>query len=214
MKKKILFCFTLISLGVCSQNYKGTIYFEDGTVRQGNTDFIAGGSRKINFQENNSTKTERIETKTIKKIEYLDSKTQEPIVFERLDYISGYKKNFTVPIISTAWFKKEKTTGDITAYSTGYTRPGHYNMASGNMFNTTIVNTWVFQYKNDQPKLIYWMIDGAPFRIKYQNIWINQFFKEICPSLVKEHLEKKLIIEDDPFPLLDFYNTNCNPNNK
>lgn len=214
MKKIFLLYFTLVSIGVWSQNYPVNIYFEDGTVKQGSADLITLGSKKINFQENNSSKAEKIETKKLKKIEYLDSKMQEPIVIEKLDYIGGYKKNLTVPIMRTSWFKKEKKSGDITVYSTGYSRPGHYNMGTGNMFTPTTVNTWVFQYKDATPMLIYWIVDGVPFGVKYQNIWIKQFFNEICPNLVKEHLEKKLIIEDDPLPLLDFYNTHCNSNNK
>ncbi|UQB68885.1 hypothetical protein [Epilithonimonas zeae] len=115
-EKIILLSFILIAVGFSAQNYTATIYFADGTVKQGSTDAIANGMKKINFKENNAQKSEKIQTTSLKKIEYYDSKTQEPVIFERLDYIEGHKKKGTVPKIHNNWLRKVKKSGDITIY--------------------------------------------------------------------------------------------------
>lgn len=215
MKKIILLHFIIFSLRIWGQEYNATIYFEDGTSKKGTANIIKSGLKKINFKENRSSKIETIETESLKKIEYYDAKTNDTAIFERRDIIGGYKKNGKIPKINKLWIQKLTQVGDITMYARlPSSAQGHYNMGTGNIFTPTTVNAWFFQYKDNLPTLIFFLIDGSPMGVKNQNLWIALYFNELCPNLVKDHREKKIKLSDTPVPLLEYYEKNCTQNNK
>lgn len=146
MKKIVILLILTSYISINAQSYPVTIYFEDGSIKKGESGNFQVGIKKINFKENNTDKIEKIEIKKLKKLEYDSDNIQNALAYEKFDLISGYRKNGE-PIISKDIWLLKIYSGKISVYTKDIYYPGFRNMISGATFTPTEIHSFFLNMK-------------------------------------------------------------------
>lgn len=205
MIKTSLLFFSLISTLLFSQKNDATLYFKSGKVLRGKADMILNSETKVLFKDSQQNRTEKVKFDDLNKIEYFEKGSETPIAFERKEVIWRKGK----PKLENVWLSKLDE-GEITYYISKNFYDGYTNMSTGNTMTPTTFTSYFFQYQNQKPELIYYLIDKRGVKNEKEILgYLEPFFKNTCPQLIEEYKSGKLKMIKDPKPLLDFYNQNC-----
>lgn len=205
MTKNLLFLFLSISALSFAQKNDAKLYFKNGQVRTGKADMVLNSETKVRFKGSEGSKTEKIKFDDLSKIEYFESASDNPIIFERREIIWRKGK----PRLENVWLSKIDD-GEIKYYISKNFYDGSTNMSTGNTMTPTTFTSYYFQYQDQKPEMIYYLIDKRGVKNQKEILgYLDPFFKNICPNLIQEYKNGNLKLIKDPKPLLDYYNQNC-----
>ena len=205
MKKTLVLFFFTVSTFFLSQKNEAKLYFKNGKVLTGKADIILNSETKVRFKDSKDNKTEKIKFDDLNKIEYFENGSDTPITFERKEVIWRKGK----PKIENVWLSKLDD-GEIKYYISKNFYDGYSNMSTGNTMTPTTFTSYFFQYQNQKPELIYYLIDKRGVKNEKEILgYLEPFFRNTCPQLIEEYKSGKIKLTKDPKPLLDFYNQNC-----
>lgn len=209
MRKTSLLIFTALIFICSGQKNDAKFYFKNGKVLTGKADIILNSETKVKFKDAETNKTEKIKFEDLSKIEYFESGGDLPIIFERMEIIWRKRK----PKIEGVWLKKIED-GSIKYYISKNFYDGYTNMSTTNTMTPTTFTSYFFQYENQKPELIYYLIDRSYVKNKKEILgYIEPFFKNSCPTLIQAYKDGQIKLANDPKPLLDYYKQNCEKQN-
>jgi hypothetical protein len=202
-------CFIVFSLSIKAQKYDATLYFSNGTKKEGKTDAVINGEPKLGFIENGQSKKEKIKVENLEKVEY-HNENKESVIVERKEFL--YYMGDRKPKSDYNWMIKIHS-GEVSVYTSSGFDPGvSFNMQY--RITPTTVRDYFFQYKNEKPELIYFISSDLVLnKKKVISNFIKHFFEEICPNLVTNYNNNKIRFKDNPMPLVTFYEKNCSTTN-
>jgi hypothetical protein len=206
---KIFFIFFIISFFKVNAQYNTTLYYLDGSIKNGKAGAVINGEPKLNFIENGQSKKEKIKVEYLAKVVYQDE-NNESLTIERKEFL--YHMGDRKPKSEFNWMIKIHS-GEVSVYTSsgfdpGITVNGQYRITPTN------VKDYFFQYKNEKPELIYFISSNIVLnKKKIITNFIKHFFEEICPNLVTNYSSNKISFNDNPMPLINYYEKNCSKTN-
>lgn len=205
MKKNQILLYLFISALFFAQKNEAKLYFKNGQVLSGKADMILNSETKVRFKDSEGNKTEKIKFDDLNKIEYFENGSDIPVTFERSDIIWRKGK----PKLENVWLSKMED-GEVKYYISKNFYDGYTNMSTGNTMTPTTFTSYYFQYQNQKPELIYYLIDKRGVKNEKEILgYLEPFFKNICLNLIQEYKNGRLKLTNDPKPLLDYYNQKC-----
>ncbi|MBM7417664.1 MULTISPECIES: hypothetical protein [Chryseobacterium] len=202
----ILLLFSVYSFN--AQKYDATLYFLDGTIKNGKADAALNGESKLLFKENNSNKKEKIKVQLLDKVEYLDTKTGETITLELKEF--NYYVFSDNPKTEYNWMRKISS-GDISVYVSDSFDGGIRNNIYYITVTPSMLTNYFFQYKDEKPAMVYFINSTwTPNKKSLVKRHVKNFFKDKCPQLVNDFESEKLQITDHKIDaLIKYYEENC-----
>lgn len=209
MKKNVLlFIILLIPVAIFAQKtYPATIYFKNGTLKQGNTEMAKSNTTTLSFKESEGFKSEAIKSDDIRKIEYYDEKAKDSISLLYAEFRK--EKNGKKPKIQKRWITKIYSGKDISVYFENFGIPGKIGSHT-----STSVQNYYFIYKNESPKLIFYTYYGGNLmgqKAYRQNIsyYLKNFFGELCPDVIRAFDNGEIEVSNNPIPFAKYYESHC-----
>lgn len=205
MRKTALLIFTALIFICHGQKHDAKFYLKNGKVLTGKADMILNSETKVKFKDNETNKTEKIKFEELSKVEYFENGSDVPVTFERMEMVWRKGK----PKIESVWLKKIED-GSVKYYISKNFYDGYTSMSTGNTMTPTTFTSYYFQYENQKPELIYYLIDKSYVKNRKEILgYIEPFFKNTCPALIQAYKDGKIKLAATPQPLLDYYKQNC-----
>lgn len=197
--------FLLITFsGIKAQKYEATLYYLDGSKRNGKAEAVLNGEPKLAFIENGQSQREKVRVEELEKVEYHNK--SESVTVERKEFI--YHMGNRKPKSDFNWMTKIHA-GEVSVYTSSSYDPGvNFNMEY--RVTPTNVKDYFFQYKNEKPELIYFISSDMVLNKKeiIAN-FVKYFFENKCPDLVANFNRNKIKLNGNPMPLIKYYEEHC-----